>query len=730
MQCKRSPAPRPGHAAAVITISRYVLGLACLAVVLGSMALAAVELRHRFFPDWTGALAWLTEAMLGLTLLIAILELLGAVGLFRLVPILVVSVLTSLGVVTAVGRSADAHARVRSVSVRGLGDRPATKLIALLATAALLAEYAGPTLSSYDFGIRTLDSLSYHMPWAAWDAQTGHITPLRFTDVEGLAPFYPATSELLHGLGILLLGRDTLSPGLNLVWLGLALLAAYCVGRPRDLGAATLLGAAIALGTPMMVFSQAGSAANDIVGVFFLLAAFSLLLNSDYRREPVVLAALAAGFAIGTKLTMILPALVLTVGVILAAPARRHGATAIRWLVPFVLAGGFWYVRDLIAVGNPIPWVNVPLLATPAPGLQHDTGFSIAHYATDSHFWRSVVPHALLGGLGNWWQAIVAAAVVGPLLCLLPGAGRTLRMLALVALASLLAYMLTPETAAGPAGNPLGFAFNLRYGAPGLTLCLTVLPLAPPFDPRPMRTVVLAGLLAVLVETIAQGRLWPPAYVGGAAVVGGVFLIAALLVWVRPWAERLGPRPRMVWAPKHGAGPIPRRLGRRLAVATVVVVVVGAVGVGGYAGQRHYLRVRYAYQRGISSLAPVWNRFRNVRDARVGIVGTFGGFFSYPLYGLDDSNRVRYIAQRGPHGSFTPIRSCATWRAAVNAGGYRYVITTPSRDPWNPRVLGPSPEGRWTKSDPAARLIFSRRATGQPIDVFEITAPLDPARCR
>jgi hypothetical protein len=160
------------------------------------------------------------------------------------------------------------------------------------------------------------------------------------------------------------------------------------------------------------------------------------------------------------------------------------------------------------------------------------------------------------------------------------------------------------------------------------------------------------------------------------------------------------------------------------------VVALGALAAAGYAGQRHYLRVRYAYQPRISSLAPVWDRFRGIRDTRVGIVGTFGGFFSYPLFGLDDSNRVQYVAQRGPHGSFTPIRSCAAWRAAVNAGRYRYVITTPSRDPWNPRVLGPSPEAGWTKSDPAARLIYSRRVTGQPIDVFELTAPLDPSRCR
>ena len=115
--------------------------------------------------------------------------------------------------------------------------------------------------------------------------------------------------------------------------------------------------------------------------------------------------------------------------------------------------------------------------------------------------------------------------------------------------------------------------------------------------------------------------------------------------------------------------------------------------------------------------------------ARVGIVGTFGGFFSYPLDGLDDSNRVLYVGQRGPHGSFTPITTCARWRAQVNSDHLDYLITTPARDPWHPRRLSASPEGAWTASDPAAQPVYSELATGQPIVVYRIRGPLDPASC-
>jgi hypothetical protein len=113
----------------------------------------------------------------------------------------------------------------------------------------------------------------------------------------------------------------------------------------------------------------------------------------------------------------------------------------------------------------------------------------------------------------------------------------------------------------------------------------------------------------------------------------------------------------------------------------------------------------------------------------VGVVGTFGGFFAYPLDGLDDSNRVQYLAMRGPHGSFTPIATCAQWRSAVNDAHLTYLVTTPARDPWHPRILSPSPEDAWTASDPAARPVFTALAKGQPIAVYRIRGQLDPASC-
>jgi hypothetical protein len=805
------------------TVSRYLFGVAALLITFGSLGLASIAIRRRHLAAWDGALARLAEAVIGLALLTLMLELLGAVGLFSLVPIALASVAIGLAAASAIGRvrreeaTAATRPRDNPATTRPpdpaatrppdpattrppdpaatrppdpaatrhpdpaatrppdpaatrppdpaatrppdradpipAGTRPPTYValvfgaVAIAATTAVVAEWGAITLRSYDVGIRTFDSVWYHLPWASWFAQTGHVTPLRFTDAEYLAAFYPATAELFHGLGIVLFARDTASPGMNLAWLGLVLLAGYCVGRPRGAGSLTLTATALAMGVPAIDVSQAGSAANDVVGVFFVLAAVALLVNGRGSRAGFVLAAVSAGLAVSVKLSMLAPVAALTIGAVAVAPRGQRRAAAALWLIPLVITGAFWYLRNLIAVGNPLPWLNLPGLATPAPALQQHTGFSVAHYLTSTHAWNAYLEPGLASGLGPWWYAIVAMAVAGPVLCLLRGADAPLWMLAIVALASLAAYLVTPETAAGPAGDPLGFAFNLRYAAPVLALSLPLLPLAPALDGARRRLALAAGLIAALAGTIAQAHLWPAREAGGA-----IGIAVAVLVVAATWTVLAGPSTRRPLSPALGTGPstprplspapgtgssTPRPLSpapgtgsstrrrvRPAVIAAGAVVVLLAAVLAGDPLQRHYLDGRYAFHRGVSSLAGVWAFFRGVHDARVGVVGTFGGFFSYPLFGIDDSNHVEYVGRRGPHGSFAPIRTCTAWRTAVNAGHFRYLVTTPARDPWHPKPLHPSPERAWTVTDPSARLIYTHRAFGQPISIFELRGAL------
>ena len=406
-----------------------------------------------------------------------------------------------------------------------------------------------------------------------------------------------------------------------------------------------MTGAALALATPMMRISQGGTAANDIVGVFFLLAAVAMVANADlpapWRAAPLVVAAIAAGLAVSVKLSLLAPVLALTVGTILLARRGHRGRAAAAWIPAFVLAGGYWYVRNLLAVGNPLPWVGLGILTTPAAPLQQHTGFAIVHYATDTQIWTRFFGPGLVSGLGSWWLAVVAVAVLGPLLCVLGPSQRMARMLGLVALASLAAYLITPETAAGPAGDPSGFAFNLRYARPGADAR------ARGGSARALARRSPCAGRAGRARRIARGHARREPAVGRRHAAGAMIRSG----WPRSSAPGWHARASVLrpGGADGGASSSSRR------------------GSAGYrwpaplpARPLHLPAERVLSGDGVGVC-------RTVHTPGC-VVGTFGGFFAYPFFGLDVSNRVQYVAHRGPHGSFTQIPTCLAGVTAIDAG--------------------------------------------------------------
>src|ERR1700744_1296262 len=75
-----------------MSLGRYLIGVAGLLCVLGSLSVGAVAVRRYLLPDWRGAHARLAEVATGCALLGGIMEVLGTVGLFRLVPMVVGSI--------------------------------------------------------------------------------------------------------------------------------------------------------------------------------------------------------------------------------------------------------------------------------------------------------------------------------------------------------------------------------------------------------------------------------------------------------------------------------------------------------------------------------------------------------------------------------------------------------------------------------------------------------------
>ena len=361
--------------------------------------------------------------------------------------------------------------------------------VAVILALIVAAQWAGPTLLALDRGIYGGDSLWYHMPLAAHIADTHSITGLLYTDPLYLNWFYPQVSELLHAGGILLFGNDFISPLINMAWLGLALFAGYCIGRPYGTGPTAMAAVASVMAANLLFSRQPGNANNDVVAIALFLSAVAVLVNSRFPRRleestgppsgTLIVAGLAAGLALGTKLTVVPP---------VARPDGRRDLDQRRRLPPARLRGVARSDGD-----------RRRLLVRPQPDRLRQPVPLAEHRADPPRRGAAGPPpvldrplrqrHERLGPLlhsgspratGELWPVYLGLAVIAVLLVLWRG-GLMERMLALVALVAAIAYLLTPLGASGPEGMPVGFRLNIRYLAPGLVLALTLLAIPPRF---------------------------------------------------------------------------------------------------------------------------------------------------------------------------------------------------------------------------------------------------------
>jgi hypothetical protein len=379
---------------------------------------------------------------------------------------------------------------------------------------------------------------------------------------------------------------------------------------------------------------QAGEARNDVVGIFFLLAAVAISLNTERGWRSSLVVGLAAGLAGGTKLNFLLPAAVLIVGLALVEPrggrGRAFGAAALAALA----GGGYWYLRNLAHSGNPLPWVqHLGPIDLPAPeqALGGREAHSVLGYLADGAVWSDWFLPGLHHGLWFLWPLLLLGALGGLLLCLARG-NAVLRLAGLVALATALAWLVAPTSASGPDGMPRGFESGLRYLAPALVLGLALLPAAP------------------------RVRVW------------------------------------LSFGPDSGTKlNHTRRRGARWAIPAGAAALVLAVAVG-YPVQRHYLESRYADP---SFTAPGLNAAfawaRDISDARIATTSTR----QYPLYGTDLSNQVQYLGTEQPHGGFESPATCEQYLQLLSDGNYDYAIAT--RDRTEPGKPPYPPSAKWTE---------------------------------
>ncbi|HUC00215.1 MAG TPA: hypothetical protein VMS11_10350 [Solirubrobacterales bacterium] len=725
---------------------RYLLGVVELVLLLVSAWLGAGRVRERLLPRFEGVPAALATAVLALALLIWVAEILGTVSLFEPVPYLVVVVAVGIGLWRFVGAAPSPEGGiphphlqvgVRDPSLRGDGSGAEgliPTLVALLVALIAVVHFVGGVKTRLSTGMTGFDSTWYHGPFAAGFFQSGNTIDLHFIAPQFLAWFYPANGEIFHAVGMLAFARDLLSPLLNLGWFVGCLVACLCIGRPYRVGAWSLALGAVALSVPALS-DQAGEARNDIVGIFFLLAAVAVALNSwgggdekpdgserdaqqagrgggsgggrgSARRGletgALLVVGLSAGLAAGTKLNFLLPAAVLVLGLVVIAP---HGG---RWHALWVsglaalAGGGYWYLRNLVQSGNPLPWIHHlgPIdLPAPEQALGGREAHSVLGYLTDGTVWSDWFLPGLHHAFWFLWPLLGLAALAGLVLCLWSGlsdlrrswsdgdsqadtdrANAVLAIAAAVGLASALAWLIAPTSASGPDGMPRGFESGLRYLAPALILGLALLPTAP-----------------LLRQRRASLSAWSP---------------------FRPASERNDSHERSSFQTDSGWNVNHGRMGRAWVVMMGLVLVVVAVVVG-YPVQRHYLKDRYADPSFTTpGLNAAFKWSRDLSDQRIATTSTR----QYPLFGTDLSNHVQYIGEERPHGGFEAPQTCRRYRELLNAGDYDYVIASRDRIEAGKRPY--PPEAKWTEG-PGSVVVLKK----PPTVVFKLSGKLPPSAC-
>ncbi|HEX5608972.1 MAG TPA: hypothetical protein VFX45_02640 [Solirubrobacterales bacterium] len=711
------------------SVASYLLGAAQIALVALSLGFTAYRLRGRFLPSWEGAPARLVEVVAAIALLIWLSEILGTVGLLYAGALVLVSV-----VIAASAAAFLPAGEARAEPPAAPAGRDVWSLVVMVGVVALVVgHWAVTTKHALDRGIFNFDSLWYHQPFAADIFQSHSTTGMLHVETVFTNWFYPQNSELLHAVGMVLTGRDTLSLFVNLGWLGIAFLAAWCIGRPYGRGPLTVTAAAILLECHTLVVRDPGAAKNDLAAAALILAAIAILVtawNATRRGEnaespgmreevrtrdlvgwPLAAAGVAVGLAAGTRVTALPMAAALSLMVLVLAPAGRRWAAAAWWFLPAFAAGGYWYLRNLVVAGNPLPEIgSIGPVSLPHPERLQEgrPDFSIAHYATDTAVWRDYFGPALHEAFGGLWPLVLAAALGAALLALFKGRDKVLRWVGAVALFGMLAHLFTPLSAAGADGEPVGFGINIRYVVPALLAGIVLLPLPRFFDDRRRQWGLLGALVVVLLVTDR-----PDVPARDAARLFAL-LLATLVVLV-PAA--------LLLARSRGAS-------RGLLVGGCAALALAVVALG-YPAQRHYLDGRFANDGAPQDQIPgmdldsAYRWARSVEDARIGLAGTTAGFAGYGFYGSDLSNRVRYLGAEGPHGAFNAIPDCGAFRAAVNAADLDYLVTAPFLNFLHPGEPIPSPEARWLRGEDAVEPVLR----SGPVTVWRVEGELDPGGC-
>ena len=322
-------------------------------------------------------------------------------------------------------------------------------------------------MNVYRTGPTTTDTMWYHLPIAARFAQTGSLLHIPIVSGgDSLPAFYPHTSELLHTTGIVFLTHDTLTPLLNLFWLATALFAAWCIGRAVRCRGGRPHGSGLRTGWSAVRAVRGGrgperpprhrdDTRRDRPAREHLVAAVAP--PRCVRRR------LGYGTRAGLEVHLVGPAIALTLCVVVFCAADLRVRLGLLWLTGLTVTGVFWYLRNLIAVGNPVPPADVSIGPIDLPHINYPGVSNVSTHLFNGD-WSTYLAPGFRYALGPAWWALLGVMIAGLVAGIVLRVDKRVRLIAITGLAGALFFVFIPQVI-GVDGDASYFIFNVRYAA-------------------------------------------------------------------------------------------------------------------------------------------------------------------------------------------------------------------------------------------------------------------------
>ena len=229
--------------------------------------------------------------------------------------------------------------------------------------------------------------LVYLLPPYAWDAMTYHLPKVaHILQSNGIQEFnagyifvnvYPFNIELIFLWNVIYLGNDVLVDGTQVIFALLGVLAIYGIARKVGVKPQNAAFALIFLFVPIVI-QQATTCYIDIAVSSLSVIAVNFLLLKDKPKINLIILGITIGILLGAKGSFILPSLLFSLIILLLilremkAEKDTDGSRFVLfgerflrdccfYVIPILLLGGTWYIRDWILYGNPVAPVNVSL---------------------------------------------------------------------------------------------------------------------------------------------------------------------------------------------------------------------------------------------------------------------------------------------------------------------------------------------------------------------------------